>query len=274
MNQISRVRPVWSAKAVLRAIWVAAGEPPEWIAARTDALLRQLGSAFDVEQWETWKGELWDGPPEALADIVRRWVMRDDATVEDPRGATLPEEGYSLFISGAGPRVRLDVHISAGAIAPGRRIPLHYLTIDLRELAFGAVTGGTADTICATVAQTWEPSMFALADSSVNRTARRGNWKIGVGYRLWICAEVGTIVELAEGLASSSLAGGTLVSAPDDWPAERVVEAMTQSPCSAMRGRRCPPILLPVSSGKCSTALPMPILPCMRRAKRARIPCC
>ncbi|OHU82914.1 hypothetical protein [Mycobacterium talmoniae] len=223
MSQVPSVRPVWAAKAIVRAVWVAAGESPEWIAARTDALLSELGAAFDIEDWQTPEGRRWEGSPDELTEIVRSHV------ITGMFGEPEPESGYGFTVSGAGPRVGFHVHVAAGLISPGGRIPGHHLTIDLREMVVGGSTSQTADTVCAAVAQTWEPSVLDLADSPVNRTARRGNWKIGVGYRLWISEEVGAIAELAEGLTSAPLAKGTLVSAPDDWPAERVVAAMTQT---------------------------------------------
>ncbi|MCV7094341.1 hypothetical protein I2456_00205 [Mycobacterium kubicae] len=83
------------------------------------------------------------------------------------------------------------------------------------------------DTLCVAVVEAWKPLALSLADSAVNRTARRGGWKIPVGYRTWISGRVGPIKKLAKGLASRELAEGRLISAPDDWPADRVVAAMT-----------------------------------------------
>lgn len=227
MSDVSSARPVWAAKAIVRAIWVAAGESPEWIATRTDALLSQLQGVFDIAHWETPQGQRWEGPIEMLADIVRSFVVRARPTLEDPLGEALPRSGYFVSLYGAGPRVGIDVRVSAGLISSGGRLPGHHLTIDLRESSVGGVTGEAGDFLCAAVARTWEPATLKLSDSIVNSLARRGNWKIGVGYRVWISDEVGSFAEVADGLTSKSLAGGTLVSAPDDWPAERVVEAMT-----------------------------------------------
>lgn len=92
-----------------------------------------------------------------------------------------------------------------------------------------SITSEIGDAVCAAVAATRSPANFKLADSATNSTARRGNWKIGIGYRTWISAEVRTINWVAEGLSAAELAGGTLISVPDDWPAERVVTAMTET---------------------------------------------
>lgn len=220
---MSSIGPTWAAKAIVRAVWVAAGESPKWIATRTDALLREFDEAFEIADWRTSEDGFWQGPPDVLAGIVRGY-----ATV-DSYGDVVPESGYSFTVFGKGPGLGLDVQISAGATTPGRRIPRHSLTIELRQLAAGGVTSETADTVCAAVTRVWEPATVKLSDSSVDRIARRGNWKIGVGYRMWISAEVGPIHQLAEGLSSMPLATGTLISAPDDWPAERVVGAMTET---------------------------------------------
>ncbi|WP_235678735.1 hypothetical protein [Mycolicibacterium aubagnense] len=71
--------------------------------------------------------------------------------------------------------------------------------------------------------------MFVLSDNPVRQLARRGNWKISVGYRTWISCEVGAVNQVADGLTATELAGGILISAPDDWSAARVVAAMMET---------------------------------------------
>jgi len=216
--------PVWGSRdAILRSVWVATGESPEWIAQRTDALLRELQTAFDVSYWRTSKDQRWEGSPEALADIVRDFV--GTGIDGDPE----PENGYVFSVAGAGPRVAPRIRVSAGSVSTGGRLPSHHMTVELREMYAGAITAEDGDIVCAAVARTWGPAMFALADDPTRSAARRGNWKIGIGYRTWISAEVGTVSRVADGLTASELAGGTLISAPDDWPAEQVVAAMTET---------------------------------------------
>ena len=224
MSRFYLAQPAWAATAVVNAVWVGAGESPEWIATNLDALVGQLGDMLGIARWRTSKGKPWEGSPEVLADLIRSHVATDD------RGQPEPESGYVCTVMGrGGPRAEVDVRISAGAIAPGRRLPRHRLNIVMRQAAMGGVNSETADTLCAAVVETWRPATVVLSDRSVLRLASRGNWKIGVGYRLWLSAAVGAVSQLAEGLTAVSLGGGTLVSAPDEWPAERVVEAMTQT---------------------------------------------
>lgn len=235
MSEVAAVNevqnPVWGAsRPSLLALRVAAGESPEWIAARTDSLLCSLQSAFDVSSWQLaadngW--ELWEGSPDELVNIVRKHPVREFVGASEDIGDALPGEGYSFTISGAGPRVSPLVRIAAGHPAVGQRLPRRRLAVELREAHENALRSVDADAVTAAVVETWEPATTEFADLAVRRLARRGNWKIGVGYRMWISAEVGTVSHLVDRLTATELAGGTLISAPDDWPAERVVEAMT-----------------------------------------------
>lgn len=222
--------PVWgSPRANIRAIRVAAGESTESIAARTDALIHELTSAFDVPEWRLTSGQVWEGSREALADIVRSNPVRELVGASEEIGDVVPDEGYSFVVSGVGPRVAPRLWIAAGHPVVGRRLPTHHLLVELREMYVGAVTVDDGDAACAAVARTWESAMFTLSDDPVRQLARRGNWKIGIGYRTWISSEVGAVNQVAEGVTATELGGGTLISAPDDWSAERVVAVLTET---------------------------------------------
>lgn len=225
MNTI--VTPVWGAlDPNVRAVWVATGESPEWIAARVDDLLSQLQSVFDISEWELTNGQLWTGPLTALAEIVRSNPVRELLGGSEEIGGALPSDGYSFVISGASSRVAVRVWIAAGHPALGLRLPRRRLNIELREVAAGALTSRDGDAACQAVAKSWQPGMLVLSDDPVRQLAPRGNWKVGVGYRTWIDAKVGTVVQIAKGLIANELEGGTMISAPDDWSAEQVVQAM------------------------------------------------
>lgn len=229
MNAPTAVRPAWAQDAFLRSIWVATGESPEWIVSRTDALLNELRRIFGADTWINYTGDVWEGSPNHLADLVRSFVVRDRPTVDNPAGEPLVEEGYSFILSATGAGVEVELRVAAGCIALAPRLPMHTLSINLREKVSGSLTGEVGDAVCTAVASTWQPSTLKLSDSATNRIARRGNWKIGIGYRTWISSEVGKVSRVAEGLTATELSGGTLISAPDDWSAEQVVAAMTET---------------------------------------------
>lgn len=219
-------RPIWgTSRPSLLAIWVEAGESPEWIAMRTDALLSELGSAFGVSEWRLSNGVQWEGSPHDLANIVRSCPVRELVS-EDVDGDPVSGEGYTFTVSGLGPRVAPLVRISAGNVAVGRRLPRRRLSVEVRETVAGSATSEDGDAVCAAVARAWRPATTEFADLAVRQLARRGGWQIGVGYRTWISSDVGEVSHVADGLTKAEVAGGTLVSAPDDWSANRVVESM------------------------------------------------
>lgn len=219
--------PVWAQQSFLRAIWVEAGDTAESIAARTDALLSKIGEVLKIDRWELPDGTTWEGDSPTLTEIVRHNAVRDEPRPDFPQGELLIEYGYSFVLQGSGTAIKSTVWVNAGHIAIGRKMPTHRLKVDLDEKVPGVVTSSIGDGVCAAIAETWKPANIMLTETIANRVARRSNWKILVGYRTWINATVGAVTQVAEGLTLTKLAGGALVSAPDDWPAERVVEAMT-----------------------------------------------
>lgn len=76
-NRLSDVRPIWTNRPSVRAVWVATEESPKWIAEHTDALLRQLQTGFEVTSWanglsvtEMAGGSLISAPDDWLAERV------------------------------------------------------------------------------------------------------------------------------------------------------------------------------------------------------------
>lgn len=54
-------------------------------------------------------------------------------------------------------------------------------------------------------------------------------WLLPIGYRVWINERVGGVRACAEGLTVERLGNGTLIRVPDSWPAERVIESLTET---------------------------------------------
>ncbi|MCZ0730907.1 hypothetical protein [Mycolicibacterium iranicum] len=222
----SQTQPVWTPRPFVRALWVATAESPEWILERTNAFTVQLQGLFGVGSWRTPDNEAWNGTEEEQTQLLLGTVFVNDA-YEPPQPE--PESGYRLLLRGHGSGVDIDVSVVAGASTVGGRVPGHYLNVDVRETIPGTFTSENADALCAAVASTWQPATLKFTDAATNSAARRGNWKIGIGYRTWISTDVGTVAQAAEGLTVSELAGGTMISAPDHWPAQRVVATMTET---------------------------------------------
>lgn len=215
----SVIRPRWAQEVFVRAFWLAVSESPEWIAEKLDAQLSLLCSAFDANSWQTNGGDSWQGSDQELADIVRRFSDDDD---NEPN----PTEGYSLTLRGAGPKTAIEVRVSAGCVSAGTQIPRHRLWIGMKEKIEGGMSVDVGDKVSAATAELWRPAALVLDNNSVGKIVRRGGWKIDVGYRTWISSQIGQVTSLAEGLSSVELDGGSLISAPDGWPAAKVASAM------------------------------------------------
>ncbi|ALI27550.1 hypothetical protein XA26_37290 [Mycolicibacterium fortuitum] len=186
--------------------------------------MKRWGSEISAITRDTGNATLRD-----LAQLAAGWHCRSRQCGSSLESKAIPSEGYAMVLSGVGPAVAAKVWIDAGSTGLGRRVPVHRLHIDLREATPGGITSEVGDTVCAAVASAWRPATLTLTDTATNRLARHGGWKIGAGYRTWISSEVGTVSRVADGLTATELAGGTLISAPDDGPAEQVVAAMTET---------------------------------------------
>lgn len=217
---MTQTPPVWAGKAVVSALWVATNETPEWVVARLDGVLQALAAAFGTAYWETSSGARWEGSAQEKAAIVQSFGATD------PFGDPEPGSGFTFTVSGAGERVGLHVRVAAGSDTLGRRTPLHTVVIELRNMVEGAVDAAAGDAVVHAVVEHWQPASVTLADAELLRTARRGGWRIGFGYRVWISTAVGSVAEVAPGLTTAPFADGTLISAPDDWPAADVIAAL------------------------------------------------
>jgi hypothetical protein len=172
-----------------------------------------LGNDFGATSWQTWDGHRWKGSLDDLAAVVSSFV------VQNSDGQPEPKSGYTFKIAGVGTRVQVTVWIAAGAVSLGGRIPLHNLLVTIcssnyRKHGLDRSRAMWQTRYAHRSQTTLEPSMMEFGDSLVRRTARRGGWKIGVGYHTWNSAEVGSVNQFAPGLTTTELAGGTLIPLP------------------------------------------------------------
>ena len=75
----------------------------------------------------------------------------------------------------------------------------------------------------------FDPAFVTGQEMTILMMTRRGGWKISFGDRVWINDWVGAVTSHAEGLTTERLGNGTLIRVPDDWPAQRVVDALTDT---------------------------------------------
>ncbi|WP_271986446.1 hypothetical protein [Pseudoclavibacter terrae] len=204
------------------AVWARLGASPEWIAQRTDVLVQRLSESLRLTGWQVVGGGDWEGTEEQKVAVVA-------AHVNSGSGQAQLGDGYSfsLFASNAAVHVRL--HTQAGSDRVGRRLPSHSSMLHVSPTGPGAVSGEQGEAMVEAMVEAWSPLQVDLSIPDLFKIARRGGWKIPPANRLWLAAEVGAADEAAEGVAVSRLGDGTLFSAPDDWDAQRVVDAMAET---------------------------------------------
>ena len=75
----------------------------------------------------------------------------------------------------------------------------------------------------------FDPAFAIGQEMTILMMTRQDAWEIPFGYRVWINDWVGTVTTHAEGLTTERLGNGTLIKVPDTWPAQQVVDALTET---------------------------------------------
>ena len=206
-------------RAHFNAVWTHTSETPEWIAARGDAVRRVLADLFGIERWTINAEAPWEGDEADLAELVRARPVSEAMGVPDPK------QGYGVGLHGKGPIATAGVHINAGTAWIGRRLPAHVAHVDVFAAPDAPLPDGYEQTIIAAMAEHFDAIQVDQSDLEVFRLSKRGGWKIPLAYRLWLHDTVGAITAVADGVSTIRLGNGTLLSMPDHWEPQQVVDA-------------------------------------------------
>ena len=107
----------------------------------------------------------------------------------------------------------------SGAVSP------HSAYVELFAAPEAPLPDGYEQVIIAAMAEHFDALMVTQANRDVFRANDRGGWQIVPAYRLWLHDTVGSITTVAEGVTTTRLGNGTLLSVPDDWEPQQVVDA-------------------------------------------------
>ncbi|WP_206673657.1 hypothetical protein [Pseudactinotalea terrae] len=219
MAELSTSAVAWDRDRVaVRAIWVRANESVEWIAAATDTFVKGLRDLLDVPEWIDVTSSPWPGEVDAQQQHVRENLVAYEGRVAVGSGCDISLYGATP------PSPQLTIH--AGAITPGNRIPLHYAGLGFHPQSTPLSRREVVDDLIALAVRACQPAVVTFTTTAVNKESGRTGWQVPAGYRVWIGPEVGGISTTADGVTARPLEGGTLLSAPDDWEASAVAEAM------------------------------------------------
>ena len=204
-----------------RACWTRLNETPEDIAHRTMCFMKEFSTRIKLECWRPLRDE-WDGTEEDLVKVVRNNAVRTEEG-KISRGA-----GYSITLNNDRGPLNTHFNVSAGEDQLFERIASPCL-MQKYYRSKHASAGELWDASVHAAVTAFDPAFVTGQEMTILMMTRRGGWKISFGYRVWINDWVGNVTSHAEGLTTERLGNGTLIRVPDDWPAQRVVDALTDT---------------------------------------------
>ena len=203
------------------ACWTRLNETPEDIARMSMRFMKEFSTQIKLDHWRPLRDE-WDGTEEELVTAVKNNAVKTEEG-KISRGA-----GYSITLLNGTDPLNTDFNVRAGTDRLNERVasPCFMQKYYYSE---HASAGELWDASVHAAVMAFDPAFVTCQERAVLRMTRRGGWKISFGYRVWINDWVGTVTSHAEGLTTERLGNGTLIRVPDTWPAQQVVDALTET---------------------------------------------
>lgn len=214
------------------APWSRLNETPEEIARRASRFMEEFSSRVSVGRWKPTQQEEdeWDGTEAGLAGFIGNRIMRKSD------GENAPEGGYHFLLE-----TENDLLETLFTVTAGQSKILEPVYSPSFYQQFGWVPFPDPDQPPRVSADfLWEASIRAVIPAfdpifavgqelDVIMEQEPEGWLLPFGYRVWINERVGGVRACAEGLTVERLGNGTLIRVPDSWPAERVIETLTET---------------------------------------------
>ena len=204
-----------------RACWTRLNETPEEIARMSMRFMQEFSTQIKLDHWRPLRDE-WDGTEEDLVTVVKNNAVKTEEG-KISRGA-----GYSITLLNGTDPLNTDFNVRAGTERLIERIASPKFSQSFYRSEH-ASAGELWDASVHAAVMAFDPAFVTGQERAVLRMTRRGGWKISFGYRVWINDWVGKITSHAEGLTTERLGNGTLIKVPDTWPAQQVVDALTET---------------------------------------------
>ena len=232
MNRIGAVVTHELGDIFVYAPWSRLNETPEKIARRASRFMEEFSSRVSVGRWKPIQQEEgeWDGTEAGLAGFIGNRIMRKSD------GEHAPEGGYHFLLETENDLLETLFTVTAGQSKTSESVysPSFYQQ-------FGWLPFPDPDQPPRVSADfLWEASLRAVIPAfdpvfavgqelDVIMEQEPEGWLLPIGYRVWINERVGGVRACAEGLTVERLGNGTLIRVPDSWPAERVIDALTET---------------------------------------------
>ena len=203
------------------ACWTRLSETPEDIARMSMRFMKEFSTRIKTGPWEPLKGE-WDGTEAGLVEVIKRNPITDDD------GEPIPGDGYYFTLNNDRGPLNTDFNVRTGTNRLNKRVASPRFMQKYYHSKH-ASAGELWDASVHAAVMAFDPAFVTGQERAILRMTRRGRWKIPFGYRVWINDWVGKITTHAEGLTTERLGNGTLIKVPDTWPAQQVVDALTET---------------------------------------------
>lgn len=203
-----------------RVVWARPQEAPEEIARQVDLFMHGMRERTGISLWTLGTERApWPKDQAVQAELVSQMKSTEGLARQGDW------DGYAFWVRGFTSEAMAVAHVSAGQDHTGGRIPAQRADIEVTAVVGEHIPRAFTDAVVSSAVEGWDPLMVRLGTSEMQRLARRGNWKITPGYRLWPADAVGRIDHVADGVQAERVETGTLLTLPDDWSAQRVVDA-------------------------------------------------
>ena len=203
------------------ACWIRLNETPEDIARMSMRFMKEFSTRIKTGPWEPLEGE-WDGTEAGLVEVIKRNPITDDD------GEPIPGDGYSTTLNNDRGPLNTDFNVRAGTDRLIERIASPCFTQDFYRSKH-ASAGELWDASVHAAVMAFDPAFAVGQEMTILMMTRQDAWEIPFGYRVWINDWIGKITSHAEGLTTERLGNGTLIKVPDTWPAQQVVDALTET---------------------------------------------
>ena len=204
-----------------RGCWTRLSETPEDIARMSMRFMKEFSTRIKTGPWEPLKGK-WDGTQEGLIRFIEENPITDDD------GEPIPGDGYDIFLTNHNKPLDTSFSVRAGTDRLIERVASPCFMQKYYHSEH-ASAGELWDASVHAAVMAFDPAFVTGQEMTILMMTRRGEWKIPFGYRVWINDWVGTVTSHAEGVTTERLGNGTLIRVPDTWPAQRVVDALTET---------------------------------------------
>lgn len=214
------------------APWSRLNETPEEIARRTSHFMEEFSSRVSVGRWrpiQQEEGE-WDGTEAGLAGFIGNRIMRKSD------GEHAPEGGYHFLLETENDLLETCFSVTAGqskilepVYGPSFYQQFGWLPFPDPDQPPRVSADFLWEASLRAVIPAFDPIFAVGQELDVIMEQEPEGWLLPIGYRVWINERVGGVRACAEGLTVERLGNGTLIRVPDSWPAERVIETLTET---------------------------------------------